>query len=47
MDDISTYFSKYLANKPKVVVSNPNEYYKKNYTSLRKRGLKKSGSTFF
>ena len=24
-----------------------NEYYKKNYTSLRKRGLKKSGSTFF
>ena len=32
MDDISTYFSKYLANKPKVVVSNPNEYYKKtNY----------------
>ena len=24
-----------------------NEYYKKNYTSVRKRGLKKSGSTFF
>ena len=28
LDDISSYFSSYLSNKPKVMISNPNEYYK-------------------
>lgn len=29
LDEITTYISKFLGNKPKVMISNPNEYYKK------------------
>lgn len=29
LDEITTYVSKFLGNKPKVMISNPNEYYKK------------------